>query len=244
MRKSKFIFAFILIITSAILYLIHYSIFHDFHHIAVFFVEDMAFIPIEVIVVSFIIHSIIEKNEKKRMRSKVNIIVGVFFTNFGTELLNIIAKHDIDIENIKKELIVNNSWTNKEFKALIEKMKKHEHSIKLDDVGIEVIKYTLKNQKQFLLKLLASPVLLEHDTFTDLLITVFHLEEELSSRGEIQKLNIKDKEHLVTDIQRVYKLLSYEWIIYMQHLKVEYPFLFSFAMRTNPFDEAVDIEIK
>jgi hypothetical protein len=32
-------------------------------------------------------------------------------------------------------------------------------------------------------------------------------------------------------------LLSQQWLDYMKHLKGNYPFLFSLAMRTNPFDQ-------
>jgi hypothetical protein len=34
----------------------------------------------------------------------------------------------------------------------------------------------------------------------------------------------------------VYVLLVSEWLDYMQHLKRNYPYLFSLAIRTNPFD--------
>jgi hypothetical protein len=37
-------------------------------------------------------------------------------------------------------------------------------------------------------------------------------------------------------MNRVYGLLVREWLSYMQHLKGTYPYLFSLAMRTNPFD--------
>jgi hypothetical protein len=36
----------------------------------------------------------------------------------------------------------------------------------------------------------------------------------------------------------------FEWVEYMKHLKNEYPYLFSFAMRTNPFDDKATIEVK
>jgi hypothetical protein len=46
----------------------------------------------------------------------------------------------------------------------------------------------------------------------------------------------KDCAHLELDIARAYRLLVIQWINYMRHLKKNYPFLFSLAMRTNPFD--------
>ena len=45
-----------------------------------------------------------------------------------------------------------------------------------------------------------------------------------------------DYKHLSGDIKRAYTLLIHEWLDYMKHLKDNYPYLFSLAMRTNPFD--------
>jgi uncharacterized membrane protein YgdD (TMEM256/DUF423 family) len=44
-------------------------------------------------------------------------------------------------------------------------------------------------------------------------------------------------EHLANDVKRAYVLLSQQWLDYMKHLKENYPFLFSLAMRTNPYDQ-------
>ena len=54
-----------------------------------------------------------------------------------------------------------------------------------------------------------------------------------------QKLDLseKDLEHIVGDIARAYTFLVREWLSYMHHLKDNYPYLFSLALRTNPFDE-------
>lgn len=38
-------------------------------------------------------------------------------------------------------------------------------------------------------------------------------------------------------MKRVYTRLVTQWLLYMRHLKDHYPYLFSLAMRTNPFDE-------
>jgi hypothetical protein len=88
----------------------------------------------------------------------------------------------------------------------------------------------------FLLALIENPNLLEHETFTDLLRAVFHLTEELDKRKTTNDLPASDCEHLKEDVQRVYDLLIFEWLNYMEHLKNNYRYLFSLAMRTNPFD--------
>ena len=35
--------------------------------------------------------------------------------------------------------------------------------------------------------------------------------------------------------------LILEWIRYMEYLKLHYPYLFSLAMRKNPFDESASV---
>jgi hypothetical protein len=49
--------------------------------------------------------------------------------------------------------------------------------------------------------------------------------------------------HLNGDVERVYGLLISEWIMYMEHLMNNYPYLFSLAMRVNPFDPHAKVEI-
>ena len=55
-----------LVVASVILYIINYLIFRDFHHIMMFFSEDLAFIPIEVFVTVLIIDKQLERREKKK----------------------------------------------------------------------------------------------------------------------------------------------------------------------------------
>ena len=80
--------------------------------------------------------------------------------------------------------------------------------------------------------------MLEHDTFTDLLWAVTHLTEELACRENCGDLPETDLQHLTGDMKRAYILLVHEWLDYMQHLKQNYPYLFSLAVRMNPFDPA------
>jgi hypothetical protein len=85
---------------------------------------------------------------------------------------------------------------------------------------------------------------LEHETFTELLRAVFHLTEELEQRNDLRHLSRADYEHLELDTERAYKLLIYEWLQYMEYLMNEYPYLFSLALRTNPFDPSAKVEIE
>ena len=85
--------------------------------------------------------------------------------------------------------------------------------------------------------LLENPSLLENDRFTDLLWAVTHLDEELEARVSLNNLPEKDVEHIAGDIQRMYDHLASEWLDYVAHLKLNYPYLFSLILRTHPFQE-------
>lgn len=101
---------------------------------------------------------------------------------------------------------------------------------KLDDLAA-----IMDKNRSFLLKLLENQNLFEHETFTDMLWAVFHLADELKTRGNLKELTKDDVQHLSEDMLRAYKAMTLEWIGYINYLKVEYPFLFTIAIRKNPF---------
>ena len=98
------------------------------------------------------------------------------------------------------------------------------------------LKVFLVGKRGFLLRLLENPNLLEHERFTELLWAVFHLVEELEYREDLANLPKTDLAHLEGDVLRVYRLLLTEYLFYLNHLKDDYPYLFSLAMRLNPFN--------
>jgi len=105
------------------------------------------------------------------------------------------------------------------------------------------LKNFLKSKREFLLRLL-DPNILEHETFTNLLWAVFHLTEELLYREDLAGLPDSDYEHLSNDIIRIYKILFDEWLRYVEHLRREYPYLFSLVLRTNPFNPEASVVVK
>ena len=108
----------------------------------------------------------------------------------------------------------------------------------------KAIRNFLKEKRQFLLNLLENPNLLEHESFTNLLWAVFHLTDELTHRRNLNGLPETDYQHLAGDMKRAYHLLIVEWLNYMKHLKTDYPYLFSLAVRTNPFDVSASVEVR
>lgn len=244
-KINHYIIAGILLLTTSFgLYYLHFQVFHDIHHIAIFLVSDLAFLPIEILLVSIIIDRLLRERDRKAILQKLNMVIGVFFSEIGTELLKYLSDLDPFLGEIKKDLIINATWTEKNFKELEQKLKNRQYKIKIAEMNLNKMRDFLEKKRDFLIKILENPVLLAHETFTELLKAVFHLQEELCARKNLDNLHPADITHLEIDNERVYGHLVFEWVEYMKYLKKDYPFLFSFAMRTNPFDEKANIEVK
>ncbi len=238
----------VLVVIAAILYVLNFVFFHDPHDLFFYISIDIAFLPIEILFVVLLIESAISAREKSILLEKLNMVIGTFFSEIGTHLLKNLSRTDSKSDEIRKYLLINNEWTEKEFKSASDAIKNY--SYKLDISGdpesvefLENLKVFLKVKRPFLLRLLENPNLLEHETFTELLRAVFHLTEELEKRKDISKLPPGDYVHLKGDIERAYGLLISEWIMYIEHLMKNYPYLFSLAMRVNPFDPNAKVEI-
>jgi hypothetical protein len=226
----------LLLILSALTYFIHYLIFRDIHHIFLYMVGDVAFVFIEVFLVSMIIHSLLNQREKKERLEKLNMVVGIFYTEMGSRLLGYFAAFDPGSEKIRERLLVSNEWTPKSFAAIKKELSDYEFDFSVIPLNLEYLHELFYGNKDFLLRILANPTLHEHESFSDMLWAVSHLIEELHARKNFSELPESDMEHLKGDIVRSYQRLTFEWIEYMMHLKINYPYLFSFAMRTNPFN--------
>ena len=170
------------------------------------------------------------------MFNKLNMVIGAFFSEAGTELLSLFWKFDVDPEYLRANLIFNKDWKQKDYYLLKKRFNSRKPELNIHKGDIAHLKMFLSAKREFLLRLLENPNLLEHETFTALLWAVFHLTEELCARPDFKNLPESDYEHLAGDTKRAYSLLIVEWIIYMRHLYNNYPYLYSLAVRTNPFD--------
>ncbi len=246
MKKNRWqlFLGLILIVMTILLYLAHYIVFKDAHHIFIYGLGDLAFIPLEVLLVTLIIHQLLGYREKKIFLQKLNMIIGVFFSQVGTYLLAFLSDYDTEIKELRKDLLLRSDWPDEYFEKITEDLKDHSFNLDMKIEDLKKLKQFLEKKSDFLLRLLENPNLLEHETFTELMRAVFHLTEELASRRDMSGLPLTDVEHLVNDAKRAYSLLVYEWIAYMRYLKDNYQYLFSLAVRTNPFDQNASSIVK
>jgi hypothetical protein len=67
---------------------------------------------------------------------------------------------------------------------------------------------------------------------------------KLAYREDLTASPPTDLAHMEGDINRAYQLLLQRWLDYMEYLKKNYPYLFSLAMRTNPFEREASPIVK
>jgi hypothetical protein len=132
----------------------------------------------------------------------------------------------------------------KEYRRIRQRLGECDYRVDAKKVDFDELRRFLEGNGDFMLRLLENPHLLEHASFTSLLRSVFHLTEELVSREGLRELPESDYRHLARDMERVYRLIVPEWLDYMRYLKASYPYLFSFAMRTNPFEERTSVVVE
>lgn len=226
-----------LVLLSLILHYIHVLIFKDVHHTMIFLVADIAFIPMEVFFTSMILERMLERREKEHGKEKLNMLVGVFYAEIGTQLLAYFVEQDDRVSICKKLRIQDPSvWDEDYFKRLQQLNSTYHYEVSLAKVDLVELKQMLHEGKNLLITLMTTESLHDHETFTEMLMLIMHLKEELDVR-DISSLNESERLHLEQDMTALYRYLTYEWCYYLNYLSKHYPGLFNTAIMLSPFNK-------
>jgi hypothetical protein len=209
-----------------------------------FLLGDIAFLCLQVALVTLILDRLLRSHERQATLRKLNMVIGAFFSQVGTELLGRLAVTDASLAEVRSDLIPQMNWAETDYRAAEQAVAKHQPAIDIGACDLDSLKTMLVAEKPFLLGLLSNQSLLEHEQFTELLWAVTHLAEELEARKGFDALPAPDRIHLTGDVKRVYALLTLQWLSYLQHLQTQYPYLFSLAARVNPLDPDAAVELK
>jgi len=169
-------------------------------------------------VIANITEMILLKRETQGRIRKVNMILGVFFSEVGSRLLYVFSSYNRNIEEIRENLLVRSSWSEENFSAAHKALKRYNLQVDIGLVDLEILRNFLNSKRRFLISLLENPVLIEHEGFSEALLAVFHLADELDCRDDMSNLPESDRNHLEGDINRAYQKLVEQWLVYLRHL--------------------------
>jgi hypothetical protein len=243
LKRSRFyaLIGLVLLIASGILYLVHFAVFGDAHFVYLYLLIDLAFLPIEVLLVTLVVGTLLAERDRRFRLEKLNMVIGAFFSEAGSEMLRLFFDFDARFGELAPICALSPGWREADFRRARAAVAKRSSGADASRSDLNRLRSFLLGRREFVLRLLENPNLLEHETFTDLLWAVHHLTEELAFREELTGLPETDYAHLSGDLARAYGLLIAEWLDYMKHLAQAYPYLYSLAVRTDPFNPGASV---
>ncbi|AMD17652.1 hypothetical protein TL18_06230 [Methanobrevibacter sp. YE315] len=248
-KRWKIKFSLLMVVLIIIIYGSNYLVLGDAEHIISYIWTHLGFIPVDILVVAFLLDEIIERKEKEAMLEKLDMLMSTFFSEIGNDLikqLSAVNKYKTDTENLK--LIKN--WSQKDYENKLAELKDKSIDFRADiapeqrEEFLENLRELLVNKREFIINLINNPNLLEKEEFTGLINAILHLDEELEHRKDLALVNETDFGHLNGDMQRVYDKLVHEWVYYLKYLDKHHPYMIALIIRTNPFDENADVYVK
>jgi hypothetical protein len=232
------------VLSSIIIYIIQIALFHEPKQTFYYIFQDLAFLPLHVFIVTVILERVLNARQKSEIKRKMNVVISTFYSEVGIQALSAMTGCVQNVEGVKRILNVSTSWNEDDFKKAVKDINSFQYEIRSENADLELLCRFLLEKRPFMLSLFENTNLFEHDTFTDMLWAVYHVTEELESRDTLVSLPPNDLDHLSKDIKRAYQFLLVEWLYYMNHLKKEYPYLFSLAVRKSPFNDNASVIIK
>ncbi|MEI6309322.1 MAG: hypothetical protein WCP58_06755 [bacterium] len=228
-------FGLALLALSALLFGITYALTGDLRSIGTWFLQSLAFMPLEVLLVTIILSELLRITERRKLQEKMNVLIGIFFSEVGAQLLQLLLRFDPEAQKLQPGLQLAANWSDRNFTNARAFLFTQDFHIDSQHGDLVALRSLLLPEKRWILQLLESPILAEFEGFTNLIWALIHLIEELAFRRDLTQLALPDSQHLSLDIQRVYVPLIGAWLEYMKHLSRHYPYLYSLAIRTNPF---------
>jgi hypothetical protein len=209
-----------------------------------YILQDLAFLPLQIAIVTVILGRYLKNREKNQRLKKINMVINAFFSEVGIDVLTALARLIKNYDDISEHLNVQTNWTDKMLLNAEQYFESADIEIECSAEQLEELKVLMKSKMNGMIRMIENPNLLEHDTFTDMLLAVFHVAEELLARSTFEDDIKADMRHLSNDVQRAFKSLLTQWVEYMRHLHAEYPYLYSLVIRKNPFSKDQSVTIR
>ena len=74
------------------------------------FLAQLGFLPISVLLVTIIISQLLSQRARAAKLRKLNMVIGAFFSEVGTELLIIFSGYDLKLAELRRKIITVGSW--------------------------------------------------------------------------------------------------------------------------------------
>lgn len=218
-------------------YAIYYLLLHNKDDIITSIMDNIISVPFNVLITGILFDYILNRKTRKIEEEKIDMVIGIFYTEVGNELLKMMTKADECIELVRSDLLATYDWEEENYENAIKILDQMDYCVDIDKIDISEMKLLLDKSTPLIIDLLSGNVLKNKIDFTEIVVSVFHLRCEFNERIIQDELEEYEKEHLIDDIEVAYKLLAKRWYQYIYILQKEHPQLFVKALINSPFDE-------
>src|SRR6185369_14282335 len=109
---------------SLALYGFDYLLLGSTKELTIWFLGNLAFLPIYVIIVTIMIERVLKERERQAVMRKLNMVIGVFFSEVGNRLLKELSAYVESSADLKSHLLINGTWIEQEFSMALEYLRK------------------------------------------------------------------------------------------------------------------------
>jgi hypothetical protein len=234
----------ILLVISGFFFALNYLLFKDLTFMTTLVTLQLAMMPISVIILTFVLGRYIAEREREQRLDKLSMLIDVFFGEMGGPLLAVFACMDPNRQKLFEAINISNAWKHDDYRRAREFLKRYECNLVVEDLSkLSELRALLEAGRSLHISLMENPMLLEHQSFTELMRAIFHLGQELSHRSDLDCLPPSDIMHLVVDIKRAYSKLLPEWLMYMEKLSTSFPYFYSLETRMSPLNPNASPEV-
>ncbi len=226
----------LLLCTSAALYGLHYLIFRDLHHIGIFFLHDLAGMPLEVILVTLFIDRIIDKASEEENQSKLSIIETLFFNESGGNMLRYLTSFDPNSHLLSRILHVEMEWKSADYNNARKQLSGYSFHLDVGQVDYFGLHYHLDERHNYYRNILENPALTQSSEFTEMVMKIYLLWEELDCRTDLYNLDLEEKHYLGELLTQIYEELAMYWLDNAHNHSIHNRPRLHRLIETSPFD--------
>lgn len=212
----------ILLAAGACVYALQIWIFHDPHTTFFYLMQDLAFMPITIAVVTLMVGEVMNRNEHRQQIAKTRMLTSSFFTEMGEKLM-VILLQSMTRGCTMEEFTSKTMECDADVKQLQSYIAQMDYSVNITEDTYNRCRELILGHQTPLLVLASNPMLMEHEQFTDLLWGIFHLIDEFRLRGEWTDIPPEAREHIENDFSEVLQSLMINWVSNARYLRQTYP---------------------
>ena len=221
---------------------LYFVAFNDRQYVYFTIVHGIVEAPFNMLVTGVLFNYILNRKEKSSEKGKTDMLIGIFYSEVGNELLRLFLESDRYVEYFREKFMIKREWKEADYKKLILESDSIEHSINIENIDLLKLKEKLGNVTGLSMDLLTSTSLQNKDDFNIIVNNVFYLKGELDDRNIEAGLEEYEKVHLQKIVNELYLKLIKMWVSHMYYRQSSNEQMFVKALIKSPFDDRTRME--